>query len=237
MAGFFLVWSWLIAGMCNLLSNCMNLCKHCSREINNVGALAAHQKQCNSNPDRVFFTRSPKAGAKKGSKPWNAGLTGDDHPSLRKQVESYKAAYEAGEFKLGGWTHSQETKDMIAAQKRALYDSGWEPVCGRAKKYDYESPVAGRIKVDGTWELMVARHLDYIGVKWERNRKRFKYIKPDGKESTYQPDFYVYDWNTFLEVKGYETQLDQCKWSQFAEPLLIWKKDIIGSLRAIGGAV
>lgn len=48
-------------------------CRFCGREIKNVGSLAAHEKSCKLNPQRVKRTRAPGAGAKKGSIPWNAG--------------------------------------------------------------------------------------------------------------------------------------------------------------------
>jgi hypothetical protein len=74
--------------------------------------------------------------------------------------------------------------------------------------------------------LEVAKYLDSIGVNWKRNKKRFKYFNTlKNKEATYCPDFYIEDWATYLEVKGYETDLDKCKWSQFKEPLIIWKKE------------
>lgn len=126
---------------------------------------------------------------------------------------------------------SDEHRENISHAKKALYATGWEPTCGRCKKYDYISPMAGTIKVDGRWELITAHYLDSIGVQWARNRKRFPYIKPDGSSSTYQPDFYVHDWNSYLEVKGYETDLDQSKWSQFPHKLLVWKRETINSIK------
>lgn len=42
-------------------------CPFCNRSINNVGSLAAHVKQCNQNPNRVFYARSAKAGAQRGN--------------------------------------------------------------------------------------------------------------------------------------------------------------------------
>lgn len=128
-------------------------------------------------------------------------------------------------------TLSDEHKEKIALSKKALYATGWEPVCGRCKKYEYTSPIAGNIKVDGRWELFTAHYLDSLGVQWSRNRKRFSYIKPDGSTSTYQPDFYVHDWNSYLEVKGYETDLDHSKWSQFPHKLLVWKRETINSIK------
>lgn len=123
-----------------------------------------------------------------------------------------------------------EKRRKISENMKSRYASGWEHVCGRSKKYNYYSPIAGKIKVDGTWELKVAKHLDAIAVNWCRNKKRFEYIRPDGSKSTYQPDFYVHEWELYLEVKGYETELDRAKWRQFPEKLEVWYKDKIDTL-------
>jgi hypothetical protein len=123
-----------------------------------------------------------------------------------------------------------EKRKKVSDNMKSRYASGWEPTCGRSKKYEYESPIAGKIKVDGTWELKAAKHLDRINVVWERNRKRFDYVKPDGTNSTYQPDFYVKDWDTFVEVKGYKTELDESKWKQFPHKLEVWYKGKINTL-------
>jgi len=50
-------------------------CKFCTREINNKGSLASHEKVCKENPNRVKHNRSPLAGQQKGSVPWNTGTT------------------------------------------------------------------------------------------------------------------------------------------------------------------
>lgn len=121
----------------------------------------------------------------------------------------------------------------MSLKKKELYASGWEPTCGRCKKYDYVSPIAGVIKVDGTWELATAQYLDSLNVIWSRNKKRFDYIKPNGIPSTYQPDFYVEDWKCYIEVKGYERDLDKAKWSQFPDKLIIWKKDKIFEIKKL----
>lgn len=113
------------------------------------------------------------------------------------------------------------------------YKNGWLPRAGRTKKIKYYSKIAGHVTLDGKWELGVALYLDKINVKWNRNTKRFKYINLKGNESYYTPDFYIEEWNTFIEVKGYERELDRCKWSQFKENLLIWKKTELKKLNII----
>ena len=49
-------------------------CKFCNKSIVNAGALSLHEKHCKYNPNRIQRYRSPNAGAKKGSTPWNKGL-------------------------------------------------------------------------------------------------------------------------------------------------------------------
>jgi hypothetical protein len=123
--------------------------------------------------------------------------------------------------------HTAEFKEKQRNRILKRYEDGWMPKAGRCKKIKYESPVAGLISVDGTWELAVAKYLDKLKYNWRRNTKRFQYINLQGKISHYTPDFYVEELGGYLEVKGYETELDRCKWTQFKEKLTIWKKDVI----------
>lgn len=59
---------------------------------------------------------------------------------------------------------------------------------------------------------------------WRRNTKRFPYLNLQNKISYYTPDFWVENFNSYLEVKGYTTDLDRCKWSQFTENLIVWTR-------------
>ena len=165
--------------------------------------------------------------SKTSSIPWNKGLT--KNSDERILLLANKAAKRKGTFT--GKQHSEKTKTILSQKKKDLYLSGWEPICGRAKKYDYFSPIAGTIKVDGTWELIAAQYLDKCKLNWKRNKRRFKYINLEGKIASYQPDFYIESWKCYLEVKGYETALDKCKWSQFSEKLIIWRKEEIYKIR------
>lgn len=116
--------------------------------------------------------------------------------------------------------HANKSRDTI--NKR--YESGWMPKAGRCKKYKYSSPIAGVVYLDGTWELATAKWLDARQYSWKRNLIRFRYSDLENKIRHYTPDFWVDELNTFIEIKGYETDLDRCKWSQFPNQLLIWKR-------------
>ena len=54
--------------------------------------------------------------------------------------------------------------------------------------------------------------------------------KADGTKSTYQPDFYIEDLKSYIEVKGYETDLDKAKWKYFTEKLIVLRRKEIGEL-------
>jgi hypothetical protein len=121
-------------------------------------------------------------------------------------------------------THTEEFKKSQSKNIIKRYEEGWMPKSGRCKKYKYISAIAGEVLLDGTWELAVAKWLDIKNYNWQRNTKRFPYINLKNIPSHYTPDFWVEEFNGYLEVKGYETELDRCKWSQFLEPLTIWKR-------------
>lgn len=190
------------------------ICQFCGRETTNAGANKKHEIGCSSNTDAIKC-----GGNKKGYKPWNAG---------KKLHYDVGTKGKPGTFK--GKKHSKETKHKMSESRKALYADGWECVAGRCPKYDYHSPIAGKIKVDGSWELEFCKFADKLNLNWNRNKKRFWYIRPDGKKSTYQPDFYVEELKSYIEVKGYETKLDAAKWEQFPEKLIILRKEEIGKL-------
>ena len=80
--------------------------------------------------------------------------------------------------------------------------------------------------------MIFCKYADANKLTWLRNKKRFPYIKPDGKPSTYLPDFFVEDWNSYIEIKGYETEMDKAKWDQFPKELTlkVLRKKEIGEL-------
>ncbi len=119
--------------------------------------------------------------------------------------------------------HTEEFKQRQRERIIKRYEDGWMPKAGRCKKYTYNSPVAGIVSLDGTWELAVAKWLDKNNYVWNRNTERFPYYDTKNKLRYYTPDFYCNKFG-YIEVKGYETELDICKWKHFKEPLTLWKR-------------
>lgn len=123
-----------------------------------------------------------------------------------------------------GRKQSEDFKKFMSAHAEWRHANGWDNKAGRCKKYKYYSEVAGEVTLDGTWELETAKWLDKNKYNWKRNKNRFEYTHLNGNLRHYTPDFWVEEFDGYLEIKGYETDLDRCKWSQFPDKLIVWKK-------------
>ena len=205
---------------------CPCSCVICKKLTSNLG-IAAHVSMIHEK--NLSWTKAGNK-ARKGKSPWNKGLSIETSDGMKKQTETFRTNFLSGFHKPAFQKHSEETKKQMSISRKKLYESGWEGKSGRCLKFDYNSPIAGNIKVDGTWELKVAKWLDNKKLTWKRNKIRFPYINLQGNKSTYCPDFWIKEWNSYLEVKGHETDLDRCKWQQFPDKLIIWKKKEIYSL-------
>ena len=183
------------------------VCHKCNQIIKTTRV--RHVNSCNG-----FGTR--RSQARLLGKGWSKGKTYLEMYGEKRSKEVIEKIRQRNAGKNPLKNFSDAEKAIFAEKSRKninkRYENGWEPIAGRCKKIKYVSNVAGEVSLDGTWELLVAKYLDLLNVKWERNRLRFEYIHLNGKASHYTPDFYVQDWDSFIEVKGYETDLDRCKW-------------------------
>ena len=53
------------------------------------------------------------------------------------------------------------------------------------------------------WEANMARVLNYLHIKWEYEYKRFDFQEETEDVLSYQPDFYLSDYDKWIEVKGW----------------------------------
>ena len=93
-----------------------------------------------------------------------------------------------------GHKWSEEDKKRISEQ-RIKYLETHNAVC---KWYE----CSNGIKVQGTWELRVAETLIKRSIKFERKRIMYQ------KTHRYTPDFYLPDYDLYLEVKGFRRNRD-----------------------------
>ena len=182
-----------------------------------------------------FFNKPLKFGSKKCCSPTcSHTLSGKIQSDKWKDYISPKIVRPTplGWVKGQAFDPKRETlrRSKIRKSIEARYASGWAPKAGRCKKIRYTSPICGEVLLDGQWELEVAKFLDSENIHWNRNETRFEY-RDGEKIRHYTPDFYLLDMRAYLEVKGYETELDRTKWKQFPEKMYIFRKREIDLIR------
>jgi len=219
----------------------MEMCKHgCGKEGK---FLIGKNYCCENNVSKCPAIKAKIAQKQTGVEPWNKGKTGFKiynkgktnielfGISKAKEIGKKISTAVAGNAGIAGSQEAeQKRRDKIRISINKRYENGWLPKAGRCKKIWHDSPIAGIVRVDGSWELEVAKYLDRLRVKWKRNKNRFAYMH-EGKERFYTPDFFVEDYNCYIEVKGYETEKDRSKWSQFDHKLIILKKNEIKAIK------
>jgi hypothetical protein len=202
-------------------------CQYCGKECKNNNSLAQHEIRCKLNPNKIILPPSNFINYNKSEERKN-----------KQQVNQYtKAKREGYEInisdetrkKIGnGWrgkTLPEEMKQKISeGMKEAVkkYPDSYSStnVNGRVKHYEING-----ITLDGKWELTVAIYLNSQHIKWERPRKGFEYLW-NNSTHIYYPDFYLPDFDYYIEVKGYERSRDYFKWNSVKNLIIIKQKEI-----------
>lgn len=72
--------------------------------------------------------------------------------------------------------------------------------------------------MDSTWEVACAVRLDELGIRWIRNPNlKLKYTTRGRRARNYIPDFYLPDYDVYIEVKGYWTDAARHKMKNVQE--------------------
>lgn len=208
----------------------MGKCKFCEREILNGGGLWMHQKYCKFNPDRIRACPSQFAAYKDYCKLNNIKSKNQFIKSRELGIDPPKISDEtrkkiSNNSKNRVWTDDQkrrQSNSMINAVKKHPESYSSNNVCGRNKQIIYNG-----VKFNSTWELITVKWFDLHNVKWQRNNIGFEYFwNKSGKNHIYYPDFYLVDFDCYLEVKGYETERDHDKWKVVDNLIIFRKKEI-----------
>lgn len=96
--------------------------------------------------------------------------------------------------KRGGSSIKKDTSKM-----GGLRDGG-----GRSKVYSYTNRLGETMKLN-VEEIEVAKILDELELNWSRNFNGFSYSSLDGKNRKFYPDFYIKDFDYYIEYKGWVT--------------------------------
>lgn len=178
------------------------ICSHCSKEFSSKIGYSNHIRRCPKNPERI-----------------HEGITPEGRERIRqKTIEQNKKQWNDPDFRK---KHRESMK--LAVQKNP--DSYTSSNRGRTKQIIFDG-----IKFQGKWELDFYIWAKEKGYAPERPNKAFRYIW--NGERWYHPDFYIKVLDTYIEVKGYETERDRAKWLQFPEKLCIIREQQIKQIRA-----
>ena len=75
-----------------------------------------------------------------------------------------------------------------------------------SKQSLYERKDGSKVLMDSTWEVAMAERLDHLKITWDRREDmKLPYLSKNGRKRNYIPDFYLPEYDTYIEVKGYWT--------------------------------
>jgi hypothetical protein len=203
-------------------------CLYCGKECKNNNSLRNHERLCKLNPNKqtiisnfIKYNKKVKSGEIKKlikNQFVKAKLEG------REITVSYETRNKIRDQKLGKKLTAEHIENIRNSMKLVVeknpesYSS--KNVSGRTPIIEYNG-----FKLKGSWELKFAIWLDKNNIKWTNVVRPFEYFWKNDIH-LYFPDFYLIDYDRYVEVKGYERERDRCKWEVVKDLLLIKKNDI-----------
>lgn len=190
-------------------------CSFCNRPAATKNSNSQHELYCKFNPNKKKKISSYGMLGKKGT---NQHIKGTAKPMTEEGREKIRIKNRNKIWDTAARKKHSESMKKAVEKNPEVYTSSNR---GRTKQIIYNG-----IKFHGSWELKFYQWCENNNIKIIRNIKGFKYNW--NGQRTYFPDFYLPDHNTYIEVKGYKTERDDAKWTQFPNKLItIVKKDII----------
>lgn len=138
------------------------------------------------------------------SRNWSKGLTKETSQSVKKMAETLSKNTSGKQSFWYGKKHTEESKEKMS-ERRINY---LENNDNHSKWYLFNNGERN-IKVQGTWEKRFAEYIINNNIKWNRFA-----IKYDGHRR-YTPDFYLLDFDIYIEVKGWMKDRDIDKMHRF----------------------
>lgn len=196
-------------------------CIICHRDFKNYNALNAHKGLAHGKREWVL-----------NFIPWNKNKKLKPRSKKIKDKIS-KAMTNNPKNKGVASTKEREIERKIKISKTSIKNGiagGLRKGSGRSIKSWYNSPIAGKVFLQSTYELRYAKWLDENKINWIQNKKYFEY-EFENKIRKYYPDFYLIDEDCYVEIKGFKTIKDEAKWMKFPEKLKILFKEDLDKLK------
>jgi hypothetical protein len=160
-------------------------------------------------------------------------LIGDKNPMKRPEVAKKQSVSRIKMFK-----ENPEMRENLSNQMKIKWASGEldGTATGKCKWYTHIQPNGNTCKLQGTWEVALARHFDELAIEYIAHRGRFDYlIENENISRSYLPDFYIPKLDVYIDVKGAfwnSEQKDKIGWIRKSNPnlnLIIATKEILNT--------
>jgi hypothetical protein len=164
----------------------------CGKEFEKSQSLNSHYSHC-------LIHRNGNPGSKRGG--WK--ISDEMHKKHGKTLsENIKNGKVIPSFK--GKTHTLETRIKLSEYRSNSYiDNSFH--C----KFYIINNGEKTIKVQGTYERDFAEFLNINSIKWDRVKLKYDTVRH------YTPDFYLVDYDIYIEVKGWLMDRDKVKYRKF----------------------
>ena len=188
----------------------MLLCKFCNQERKNENSLRNHERLCKVNPSKQTtpfhdLSFQQNKNGKVSNQHIKAKELGTEYVILD---ETRKKLSNACKSRTNEFCKKLGLKTSATIQKK-VNEGTWHTSLAKHMHINYNGN-----DLHGSWEVAYAKYLDKNGIHWIRNKDSFKYTYND-KNRQYTPDFYLLGSDEYIEIKGYKTEKDDAKWSQF----------------------
>lgn len=224
------------------------ICQYCNKETKSKVSKQQHEIRCKSNPNKIsldYLSNRTSGFLSADPTPCKFCFHIYDHkmalhnherrcrenPDRILEIQTQESKLQSLQTKIQNGTlkHSDETKRKISdAMKKVVSrnpDAYTSSNRGRTRQIIYDG-----IKFQGQWEVDFYKWVKINDLDPIRPPQGFEYVWNGNR--TYFPDFFIKKLNLYVEVKGYETDRDRAKWSQFPEALSIIKAKEINRIRS-----
>ena len=217
-------------------------CKYCEKECKNNNSLKQHEIRCKLNENKIEVKSNF---IKYNEKLKNGELTKEysNHYSKAKTLglpkpeisnETRKKLSICGKNQKWDLERRKRHSDtMIKAS--ILYPDSYSSnnVCGRTKLIETIDSFNNKTKLNGNWEYLVSLLLNELEIKWTNKISEKIYYIWENKKRIYYPDFYLPEFDIYIEVKGYERPRDLAKWEAIKDKLIVFKKKEINTIKSL----
>lgn len=182
------------------------LCRFCNKECKNSNSLRNHERLCKSNPNyQVTYLEKNRSFIPQRN---GANTAKDEGREFIVYPETRSKLAKANLSRTDEW-NKENGKKIAKTVNEKVANGEWHTSLAKHMHIDYKGN-----DLHGSWELKYAMFLDENKIAWVRNKDSFSYYF-NGKERKYTPDFYLPGSDEYIEIKGYKTEKDEAKWTQF----------------------